>query len=109
MGSERSEFLRLYLSSWAISLVSRLAAVGGDEEGPGEIDFWREDLLELREGVLYGVSFGVGREAAAAAAYSSSVSQAVMMPEETIYRNQETSIARIHPTCTALVISTTKL
>jgi hypothetical protein len=49
---------------------------GGDEDGPGDTDFWREDRLELREGVLYGVSVGVGREAAAAAAYSSSVSHA---------------------------------
>lgn len=40
---------------------------------------------------------GVGREAAAAAAYSSSVSQAVMMRDETFYRDQETSIDRIHP------------
>jgi hypothetical protein len=47
---------------------------GGDDDGPGEVDFWREDRLEPREGVRYGVSVGVGREAAAAAAYSSSVS-----------------------------------
>lgn len=52
---------------------------GGDEDGAGEIDFCREDRRDPREGVLYGVSVGVGREAAAAAAYSSSVSQAFIM------------------------------
>lgn len=52
---------------------------GGDEDGPGEIDFRREDRRDPREGVLYGVSVGVGKDAAAAAAYSSSVSQAFMV------------------------------
>jgi hypothetical protein len=52
---------------------------GEDDRGAGERDFLRDDRLELREGVLYGVSVGVGSEAAAAAANSSSVSQAVMI------------------------------
>lgn len=39
MRNEGPEIARRYLSSCAISLVSRRAAVGGDEEGPGEIDF----------------------------------------------------------------------
>jgi len=70
-----------YLSSFVTSLeflrfFSPDGRGGGDEDGPGETDFWRDDRLEPREGVLYGVSVGVGREAAAAAAYSSSVSHA---------------------------------
>lgn len=36
---------------------------GGDEDGPGDIDFWREERRELLDGVLYGVSVGVGSEA----------------------------------------------
>jgi hypothetical protein len=42
------------------------------------MDFCRDDRLEPRDGVLYGVSVGVGRDACAAVAYSSSVSQAFM-------------------------------
>ena len=44
---------------------------GGDEEIAGGVAE-RRDLLELREGVLYGVSDGVGSEAAAAVLHSSS-------------------------------------
>ena len=68
-----------YLSSLVTSLDPRLPGGRGDEDGPGDVDFCREDRLELLEGVLYGVSVGVGNEAAAAAAYSSSVSQAVIL------------------------------
>lgn len=52
---------------------------GGEDDGPGDTDFCRDDLRDPLEGVLYGVSVGVGREAAAAAAYSSSVSQAFIV------------------------------
>jgi hypothetical protein len=62
-----------------MSLEARLCAGGDDDNGAGESDFFRDDRLELREGVLYGVSVGVGNEAAAAAANSSSVSHAAMI------------------------------
>lgn len=76
--------LELYLSSLATSLELRRffsldGSGGGDEDGPGDTDFWRDDRRDPRDGVLYGVSVGVGREAAAAAAYSSSVSHAPVM------------------------------
>lgn len=67
-----------YLSSIVTSFDPRR---GGEDEGPGEFDLCREERRELRDGVLYGVSVGVGREAAAAAAYSSSVSQAFIVLE----------------------------
>lgn len=77
-----------HVSSLVISLVlwwflSPPGSGGGDDDAPGELDFRRDDRLELcREGVLYGVSVGVGREARAAAAYSSSVSHTVMVTDE---------------------------
>jgi hypothetical protein len=57
-----------YLSSFVTSLefllfFSPAGRGGGDEDGPGETDFCLDDRLEPREGVLYGVSVGVGREA----------------------------------------------
>jgi hypothetical protein len=57
-----------YLSSLATSLESRRflsteGRGGGDEDGPGDIDFCRDDLRDPRDGVLYGVSVGVGSEA----------------------------------------------
>jgi hypothetical protein len=53
---------------------------GGDDPCPGGVADLR-DLLELRrEGVRYGVSCGVGREAAAVGPlYSSSVSHMAML------------------------------
>jgi hypothetical protein len=72
-------FRRYYLSSIVTSFDPRRG--GGEDEGPGEFDLCREERRELREGVLYGVSVGVGREEAAAAAYSSSVSHAVIVLE----------------------------
>ena len=74
----------IHLSSFVTSLESRRflspdGSGGGDEDGPGDLDFCREDRREPRDGVLYGVSVGAGREAAAAAAYSSSVSQVVIL------------------------------
>lgn len=58
------------LSSFVISFEFRLGlwlwspfGIGGEDEGPGDMDFWREDLFDCLEGVLYGVSVGVGREA----------------------------------------------
>ena len=76
----------IYLSSLVTSFDPRRffspdGSGGGDEDGPGETDFWRDDRREPRDGVLYGVSVGVGREAAAAAAYSSSVSHAPAMAD----------------------------
>ena len=44
---------------------------GGDDERAGGVAE-RRDLLEFREGVLYGVSDGVGSEAAAAVLHNSS-------------------------------------
>ena len=46
-----------YLSSLVTSLELRRCFSpegigGGEEDGPGEIDFCREDLLDPREGVL---------------------------------------------------------
>jgi hypothetical protein len=73
---------KAYLSSLLTSRDPRRpdgSGGGEDEGGPGDIDFCLEDRLDVRDGVLYGVSVGVGREAAAAAAYSSSVSHSVIL------------------------------
>jgi hypothetical protein len=51
---------------------------GGDELFPGGVTD-RRDFLEFRDGVLYGVSFGVGSDATKGALDSSSVSQTTMV------------------------------
>lgn len=72
-----------YLSSCATSREPRRRSPGGsgggEDDGPGEIDFCREERRDVLDGVRYGVSVGVGSEAAAAAANSSSVSHSVML------------------------------
>jgi hypothetical protein len=70
----------LMLSSFARSLEDRFALLsldgigGGDELFPpgGVMDLL--EVFEFRDGVLYGVSWGVGSDPAAGPLYSSSVS-----------------------------------
>lgn len=57
------------LSSFVTSLelrrewLSPFGNGGGEDEGVGDFDFFRPDRREVRDGVLYGVSVGVGSEA----------------------------------------------
>ncbi len=54
-----------------------LGSGGGDELLGGVAD--RRDFLELRDGVRYGVSAGVGSDTTAGVLHSSSVSHTVMV------------------------------
>lgn len=78
----------LIVSSVVTSFEDLLSLGGGDDPFPGGVADLRDlleprersrDLFEPREGVRYGVSCGVGREAAAVGPpYSSSVSHTAM-------------------------------
>jgi hypothetical protein len=60
----RIEILSSFVTSFEFrrEWLSPFGNGGGEDDGTGEIDFCREDRRELRDGVLYGVSVGVGRE-----------------------------------------------
>ena len=76
----------LIVSSFDMSFEERLSlrsplspgsGTGEEDANPGGVIDSR-DLFEVLDGVLYGVSDGVGKDAAAAALNSSSVSQTAM-------------------------------
>lgn len=76
----------LIVSSVVISFDDLLSLGGGDDPFAGGVADLR-DLLEARDGVRYGVSCGVGREAAAEVGgppSSSSVSHTAMLDRQVV-------------------------
>ncbi|KAL1848733.1 hypothetical protein VTK73DRAFT_10065 [Phialemonium thermophilum] len=84
VGVNRRGSRMLMFSSWLASLEDRLDPLslgmgGGDELGAGGVTDRRDDLREVRDGVLYGVSAGVGSATTDGETDSSSVSQTFIL------------------------------